>query len=547
MTGSSTGLGEELIELGLSHGASAVGICEAVEFQPDRSVLEANRANGRSGPLHFTYQRPEVSADVTMTFPWARSLVVLAVDYMPLSASPALQGPVIARFATADHYRLLDPALSAISDRLAAEGRRAKPLMDDNRLLDRGAAVRAGLGWRGRSTLVLAPGRGPWTLFGSVVTDASLRPTGPMNRDCGPCLACVTACPTGAIDADGIDARRCLSTWLQTGGAIPHWIRPILGRRIYGCDDCLTVCPPGRRSLKTTPSPVVGHRFADLLSIADRDLLSRFSWWYIPHRDPRILRRNVLVAAGNSGDPEAVEPITRYLGHRSALLRGHAAWALARSRGSAAIPDLDHRLGDETDPMVREELLIALLMVEQPEAHRGFLADDESAGTGGGYPGAVSKRVPVTAAVRAMRAAGIDFRPFLYDYDSHPGALGAAEAIGVDPHLTVKTIVMEASDGEGVIVLMNGDREISTKTLARLLGVKSTRPATPDRGRRWTGYGFGGTSPFGTRDKLRIFANSEIAIMDRVYVNAGSRGFVVEMAASDLIRALSPELADLAV
>jgi Cys-tRNA(Pro) deacylase len=158
-----------------------------------------------------------------------------------------------------------------------------------------------------------------------------------------------------------------------------------------------------------------------------------------------------------------------------------------------------------------------------------------------------AKKEPVTSAVRAIRAAAIAYEPFVYDYDRHPGALGAAEAIGIDPHLTVKTIVLETSDGDGVMVLMNGDHEISTKTVARLLGVKSTHPASPDRGKRWTGYEFGGTSPFGTRQRLRMFANAEIATMDRIYVNAGSRGFVVGMAAADLIRALSPELADLAV
>jgi Cys-tRNA(Pro) deacylase len=158
-----------------------------------------------------------------------------------------------------------------------------------------------------------------------------------------------------------------------------------------------------------------------------------------------------------------------------------------------------------------------------------------------------ARKEPVTNAVRAIRAAAIDYEPYMYDYDRYPGALGAAEAIGINPHLTVKTIVFETSDGQGVIVLMNGDHEISTKTLARLLEVKSTHPAGPDRGKRWTGYEFGGTSPFGTRQRLRIFANAEIATMDRIYVNAGSRGFVVGMAATDLIRALSPDLADLAV
>jgi Cys-tRNA(Pro) deacylase len=146
-----------------------------------------------------------------------------------------------------------------------------------------------------------------------------------------------------------------------------------------------------------------------------------------------------------------------------------------------------------------------------------------------------------------MRLAGIEYEPYVYDYEQHPGALGAAEVIGVDPHLTVKTIVMETSNGDGVLVLMNGDREISTKTLARLLEVKTTKPATAERGRRWTGYEFGGTSPFGTRTEMPLYAHEDIAGMETIYVNAGSRGFVVGMRASDLVAALSPVFADLAV
>lgn len=396
--------------------------------------------------------------------------------------------------------------------------------------------------------MVLAPGRGPWTLFGSVVTDAALDQTPEMARDCGTCVACVPACPTGAIDDQGIDARRCLSAWLQTGGSLPQWIRPHLGRRIYGCDDCLTVCPPGRIALKGQHEVTIDESFEDLLGMDDTTLIQRFSWWYIPHRDPRMLRRNILVAAGNSREPEAVAGIMAHLGHRSAVVRGHAAWALARSVGTAAVPHLEMRLRVETEPSVREETLVALLMVEDPIAYQVVLTDDETADSGSRYPDSMgSKREPVTPAIRMIKAAGVGYQPFLFDYDRHPGAMGAADALGVDPHLTVKTIVFETSTGEGVIVLMNGDREVSTKTLARILGVKSVKPASSDRSTKWTGYQFGGTSPFGTRESLRVFANAEIAGMGTIYINAGSRGFLVAMEATDLIAALSPELADLAV
>ncbi len=539
-------LTERLVETGVAHGATAVGACAVDVFEPDRAAMAAQLSSGRSGRLHFTYTDPAVATDVTATFPWARSLAVVAVYYLESSLGPAPAGAVVARFATSDHYRILDAPLDAIEATLRASGHRAERLVDDNRLLDRAAAVRAGIGWRGKSTMVLGPGRGPWTLFGTVVTDAELEPTRPMVRDCGTCTACLPACPTGALDGQTLDARRCLAAWLQSPGSLPHWIRPAIGRRIYGCDDCLTSCPPGHPALKVRGGEALDLPFAELLAASDAELLERFSWWYVPGREARHLRRNVLVAAGNSGEPAALPGIVAHLDHPSALVRGHAAWAVARSISMAAVGILEERVRVETIPEVKEEVLSALLMVEEPDRYRELLARDE-AGVMGQYPeGMASKKEPVTPALRAIRAAGIAYTTHLFDYERHPGAAGAADALGVDLHDTVKTIVFETSDGEGVIVLMNGDHEVSAKTLARQLGVKSVKPASADRARRWTGYEFGGTSPFGTREALPVFCHDEISGMGTIFINGGSRGFLVGMPASELIRALQPQIADLA-
>ena len=156
------------------------------------------------------------------------------------------------------------------------------------------------------------------------------------------------------------------------------------------------------------------------------------------------------------------------------------------------------------------------------------------------------KRTPVTPAVRALRAARVDYDEYIFDYERHPGAHGAAEFIGIDPHLTAKTIVFETNEGDGVVVLMHGDLEISTKKLARLLGVKTTQPAIQEQGRRWTGYEFGGTSPLGMRTKLPVFAEKTIADLETVYVNAGSKGFIVAMPGAVLIDVVRATLGDLA-
>jgi epoxyqueuosine reductase len=358
-------------------GAAGFGVCGVEPFHRESAALRARKDAGRSGPLGFTYDDPDTATDITRSFPWARSLVVLSWNYLTDASTPAASGGEIGRFATSNHYQALRRISAAIAEHLTAAGHRAEILVDDSRLVDRAAAVRAGLGWSGKSTMVLAPGHGPWMLLGSVVTDARLDVSEPMRRDCGSCSACIPACPTAALGPEGLDARRCLSTWLQTPGSIPQWIRPLLGRRVYGCDDCLIACPPGGPALASAGSSPLDLPFAELLSLSDDDLLDRFSWWYVPRRQGRFIRRNLLVAAGNSGEEAALEVIEHHLNHPSSMVRGHAYWALAR--GFARDDTLRHALDLETVAEARDELLLALLMIWHPAAHARVLRADEEA------------------------------------------------------------------------------------------------------------------------------------------------------------------------
>jgi len=367
----------ELSAIATQHGAVGFGVAGVAPFERERSTLFSNRRSGLSGPLRFTYDDPDRATDVTQSFPWARHLVVVASGYLGSTTAPARSGPQVGRFAMSDQYEGVRRITSELASRLRREGHRAEILSDDNRLVDRAAAVRAGVGWSGKTTMTLVPGHGPWVLLGSVVTDAPLATTEPMSRSCGICIACIPACPTGAIMERGLDARRCLSTWLQTAGSIPQWIRPLLGRRIYGCDDCLTACPPGQPALSRAGGDPDPLDFGGLLAMSDEALLERFHWWYVPRRNGRYLRRNLLVAAGNSGEAPTREPIEQHMSHPSSMIRSHAAWALARSLGSRAVPTLRAALESETVPETREELALALLMVERPDTHRVVLAADE--------------------------------------------------------------------------------------------------------------------------------------------------------------------------
>ncbi len=155
-------------------------------------------------------------------------------------------------------------------------------------------------------------------------------------------------------------------------------------------------------------------------------------------------------------------------------------------------------------------------------------------------------KLPVTAAVRALREHGIEFTHHPYEYEARGGTAVSARELGVPEHAVIKTLVMEDEDRRPLIVLMHGDREVSTKNLARLLGVKTIAPCEPAVADRHSGYQVGGTSPFGTRRAMPVYLQRTIADLPYLYVNGGRRGYLVGMAPADLIRVLRPTLGDIA-
>jgi epoxyqueuosine reductase len=374
------------MRVGADEGLDAVGVATAAVFRLERRHLESRKAAGLHGGMHFTYGDPERATDPGRALPGARSLVVGALSYRRGDTDPRshLRGggggggaggqspaPVlaqVARYSWRDHYRRLRAALGGVAARLHSLGWRAEVRCDDNALVDRAAAVRAGLGWYGKNALVLLPGRGSWFVLGSVVTDAVLAPTGPVlapGSGCGPCVRCVSACPTGAIVAPGVvDARRCLAWLLEAPGEFPRAQRVALGARLYGCDECQSACPVNRRVDRDDPPPLPGpddERIVDVLDLlarSDDELLRRFGRWYIPRRQARYLRRNALVVLGNVGDGSAapvMAALRRALADPDHLVRSHAVWA-ARRLGRH---DLLSSLAAETHPAVRAELEVA--------------------------------------------------------------------------------------------------------------------------------------------------------------------------------------------
>lgn len=330
------------LQAGRDAGLDAVGIASAVPFRQVRDDLEERKREGLHGGMAFTYRNPTRSTDPNASLAGARSLLVGARNYrraVPPPPEPGRDG-FVARYSWTDHYTPLRDALEASARVLREAGYAARCLADDNALVDRAAAYRAGLGWWGKNSNLLLPG-GSWFVLGSVVTDAPLPPSGRDNADgCGTCSRCIDECPTGAIVAPGVvDARRCLAWLLQAPGAFPEEFRVALGGRIYGCDDCQEVCPPNRVLDRRQPPEGATDRdqawvdLVELLALDDDALLGRYGRWYIAQRDPRFVRRNALVALGNiaaPGDAEVEVTLRRFAEGEDEFLAEHARWALQR-------------------------------------------------------------------------------------------------------------------------------------------------------------------------------------------------------------------------
>jgi epoxyqueuosine reductase len=317
-------------------GIDAVGAAEAAPYERTERHIRERRARGLFADMRFTIARPEVSCHPEALLPGARTVVSAALCYY-VPGPPARRGKGrLPRYAWHDAYADLREKLGALGRRLGGSYR---VLVDANQHVDREGAARAGVGFYGKNTMLITRRHGSWVVLGTLVTDVEIEPTAPLGLGCGECRLCVDACPTGALDEPGtLDATRCLSYWTQAPGSIPEEYREALGSMVYGCDICQDVCPwnrgvERRRSSEAPPAgaePSVSLR--DWLRADGEELVRRYERLYVPRKDPRYLRRNALVALGNTGgrgDAALVEP---YASGADALLREHAAWALRRIR-----------------------------------------------------------------------------------------------------------------------------------------------------------------------------------------------------------------------
>ncbi len=350
-------------------GFDAVGVTSAAAPWPAGARLEEFLAAGRHGDMGWMAVQNRRSHPQAL-WPEAKCAVLVGMSYAPADDSIALlqhkdKGLVSAYAARRDYHDIVKGKLKQLALWLAREtGADVKVFVDTAPLMEKPLAERAGLGWQGKHTNLVSREHGSWLFLGAILTSAELAPDAPHDDHCGSCRACLDVCPTDAFPAPyQLDARRCLAyLTIEHKGQIPHEFRAALGNRIFGCDDCLAVCPWNkfaaearetrmalRDDLRLTP-------LTELAALDDSAFRARFAGTPVKRTGRDRFVRNVVCAIGNAGDPGLAAAAEARLADPSPLVRGMAVWALHRLLDGEGFQRLKSRCaGRETDPSVREE------------------------------------------------------------------------------------------------------------------------------------------------------------------------------------------------
>jgi len=355
--------------------ASALGF-DAVRITTPDAIgaagerLDAFLEAGREGDMTWLRTTADRRRDPLALWPEARSVIMLAMSYVPeTDPLQALQDPargVLSVYARGkDYHDIIKGKLKQLAAKLAAaSGQDVKVFVDTAPLMEKPLAAAAGIGWQGKHTNLVSRTHGSWLFLGAVLAAAEIEPDAPEVDHCGSCRACLDACPTNAFPKPYmLDPRRCLAyLTIEHKGHIAEEFRLAMGNRVFGCDDCLAVCPwnkfahAARETRFAARAETDNPPLAELLDLDDRSFRERFAGTPIKRTGRDRFLRNVLIAAGNSQDETLMPQVERLMSDASPLVRAMAVWAMRRLSGNALGDRLRRRhLAREHDHQVRAE------------------------------------------------------------------------------------------------------------------------------------------------------------------------------------------------
>ncbi|HYC25977.1 MAG TPA: tRNA epoxyqueuosine(34) reductase QueG [Roseiarcus sp.] len=360
-------------QLGFDH----CGITRPAAPRQTGERLAAWIADGRHGDMDWMARTFKRRADPRALWSDAKSIIMLAVNYRP-DADPMAglakkdRGVISVYARNRDYHDVMKGRLKQLAAWLVATARPTavdvKVFVDTAPVMEKPLAAAAGVGWQGKHTNLVSRDYGSWLFLGALFTDLELTPDAPETDHCGTCRACLDICPTRAFPAPyQLDARRCISyLTIEHKGHIAREFRVAIGNRIYGCDDCLAVCPwnkfakDAREAKFAERADLASPRLAELIGMDEQVFRSRFSGGPIKRLGHTRFLRNVLIAIGNSGEPELAQSACKLLSHPSPVVRAMAVWALSRLTDRASLAAIKRKQGaQETDLTVLEEWLQA--------------------------------------------------------------------------------------------------------------------------------------------------------------------------------------------
>jgi len=349
----------------LARGFDAVGFAETAFADQTRADLAEFLARGYHGEMGWLAANSARRSDPNVLWTEARTIVVLGMNYADVISNIDINSGNISVYARGrDYHETLKSRLKSLAGWIARRWPGdLKVFVDTAPVMEKPLAQQAGIGWQGKHTNLVSREFGSWLFLGEIYLSLALEPDAPEEDHCGTCRNCLDACPTQAFPAPyQLDARRCISyLTIEHKSMIAPELRPLIGNRIYGCDDCLAVCPWNKYARATTEpdflprAELTGPRLAGLARVDDAAFRRMFAGTSIKRIGRDRFVRNVLIAIGNSGDPDLIGSAHAGLDDASPLVRAAAVWALSRLDGTSAACEREMRASSETDPLVREE------------------------------------------------------------------------------------------------------------------------------------------------------------------------------------------------